>query len=38
MQHKYYFKVVYWLLVDIWFITNDILFGGVLMILGGDFT
>jgi hypothetical protein len=38
MQHKYYFKVVHRLLVDVRSITDDILFSGVLMILGGDFT
>jgi hypothetical protein len=37
MQHKYCFEVVHWLLVDVRSVTDDILFGGVLMILGGDF-
>jgi hypothetical protein len=37
MQHKYYFEVVYRLLVDLRSVTDDILFGGVPVILGGDF-
>jgi hypothetical protein len=37
MQHKYYFEVVYRLFVDLWSVTDDLLFGGVPVILGGDF-
>jgi hypothetical protein len=37
MQHKYCFKVVHRLLVDLQSVTDDILFKGVPVILGGDF-
>jgi hypothetical protein len=37
MQHKYCFEVVHRLLVDLRSVTDDILFGGVPVILGGDF-
>jgi hypothetical protein len=37
MQHKYCFEVVHRLLVDLRSATDDILFGGVPVILGGDF-
>jgi ATP-dependent DNA helicase PIF1 len=37
MQHKYCFEVVHRLLVDLRSIIDDILFGGVPVILGGDF-
>src|SRR5262249_37795964 len=37
MQHKYCFEVVHRLLVDLRSTTDDILFGGVPVILGGDF-
>jgi hypothetical protein len=37
MQHKYCFEVVHRLLVDVRSVTDDILFGGVPVILGGDF-
>jgi hypothetical protein len=37
MQHKYYFEVVHRLLVDLRSVIDDILFGGVPVILGGDF-
>jgi hypothetical protein len=37
MQYKYYFEVVHRLLVDLWSVTNNILFRGVPIILGGDF-
>ncbi|PVH69004.1 hypothetical protein DL98DRAFT_352491, partial [Cadophora sp. DSE1049] len=35
--HKYCFKVVYRLLVDLQKTTNGVLFSGVFVILGGDF-
>jgi hypothetical protein len=38
MQHKYCFEVVHRLLTDLRSVTDDILFGGVPVILGGDFT
>ena len=37
MQHKYCFEVVHRLLVDLRSVTDDVLFGGVPVILGGDF-
>jgi hypothetical protein len=39
MQHKYCFIAVHRLLVDLWSVIgpNEPLFGGVLIILGGDF-
>lgn len=37
MQHKYCFEVVHRLLVDLRSSTHDVLFGGVPVILGGDF-
>ena len=37
MQHKYCFEVVHRLLGDLRSVTDDILFGGVPVILGGDF-
>jgi hypothetical protein len=37
MQHKYCFEVVYCLLVDLRSVTDDVLFGGIPVILGGDF-
>lgn len=37
MQHKYCFEVVHRLLVDLRSTTDSILFGGVPVILGGDF-
>jgi hypothetical protein len=37
MQYKYCFKVVYWLLVDLWSVMDNILFRGVPVILRGDF-
>jgi hypothetical protein len=37
MQYKYCFEVIYWLLVDLRSVTDDILFGKVPVILGKDF-
>lgn len=37
MQHKYCFEVVHRLFVDLRSVTDDALFGGVPIILGGDF-
>ena len=37
MQHKYCFKVVHRLLVNLRSVTDDVLFGGVPVVLGGDF-
>lgn len=37
MQHKYCFEVVHCLLVDLQSTTDDLLFGRVPVILGGDF-
>ena len=37
MQHKYCFEVVHRLLVDLRSVADDVLFGGVPVILGGDF-
>ena len=37
MQYKYCFEVVYRLLTDLRSVTDDLLFGGVPVILGGDF-
>ena len=37
MQHKYYFEVVHRLMVDLWSVVDDVLFGGVPVVLGGDF-
>ena len=37
MQHKYCFEVVHWLMVDLRSVADDVLFGGVPVILGGDF-
>ena len=37
MQHKYCFEVVHRLLVDLRSVTDNVLFGGVPVILGGDF-
>jgi hypothetical protein len=37
MQHKYCFEVVHRLFVDLQSVMNDILFGGIPVILGGDF-
>jgi hypothetical protein len=37
MQYKYCFKVVHRLLVDLQSVTDNVLFKGVLVILGGDF-
>ena len=37
MQHKYCFEVVHRLMTDLRSVTDDVLFGGVPAILGGDF-
>ena len=37
MQHKYCFEVVHRLLVDLRSVADDVLFGGVPVVLGGDF-
>jgi hypothetical protein len=37
MQNKYCFEVVHRLMVDLRSVTDDVLFGGVPVILGGDF-
>lgn len=37
MQHKYCFEVVHRLFVDLRSVTDDLLFGGVPVVLGGDF-
>jgi PIF1-like helicase len=37
MQHKYYFEVIYQLLVDLRSVIDNILFRGVPVILRGDF-
>jgi hypothetical protein len=37
MQHKYCFEVVHRLMVDLRSVADDVLFGGVPVVLGGDF-
>ena len=37
MQHRHCFEAIYCLLIDLWSIVDDLLFGGVPIILGGDF-
>jgi hypothetical protein len=37
MQHKYCFEVVHRLIVDLRSVADDVLFGGVPIVLGGDF-
>ena len=37
MQHKYYFKVVYQLIVDLQSVIDNVLFGSILIILRGNF-
>jgi hypothetical protein len=37
MQHKYCFKVIHRLFVDLRFTTDNVLFGGVPALLGRDF-
>jgi hypothetical protein len=37
MQHKYCFKVIHRLLVDLLSIKDDVLFEGILIVLRGDF-
>ena len=38
MQHKYCFEVVHRLLADVRSVSEDVLFGGVPVLLGGDFS
>jgi hypothetical protein len=38
IQHKYYFKVVYRLLVDLLSVEDDVLFRGIPIVFRGDFT
>jgi hypothetical protein len=37
IQHKYYFKVVHRLLVDLLSVKDNVLFSGILIVLKGDF-
>jgi hypothetical protein len=37
IQHKYCFEVVHRLLVDLLSVEDDVLFGGIPVVLGGDF-